>query len=135
VLATFKGGDLEGCHYTHPLYERVSPLVLGGDYITTDSGTGLVHTAPGHGQEDYQVGGATQLGCRTEELRTALSDIHSTLAVQVAVATAAAAAAAAAGHTHVPPSSPPPQISLATHPKRPPPLPPALVLSMPHRLG
>ena len=55
VLATFKGADLEGCHYTHPLYERVSPLVLGGDYITTDSGTGLVHTAPGHGQEDYQV--------------------------------------------------------------------------------
>lgn len=55
VLATFKGADLEGCHYTHPLYERVSPLVLGGDYITTDNGTGLVHTAPGHGQEDYQV--------------------------------------------------------------------------------
>ena len=49
------GADLEGCHYSHPLYERVSPLVLGGDYITTDSGTGLVHTAPGHGQEDYQV--------------------------------------------------------------------------------
>lgn len=63
VLATFKGGDLEGCHYTHPLYERVSPLVLGGDYITTDSGTGLVHTAPGHGQEDYQVRG----GCGCSE--------------------------------------------------------------------
>jgi isoleucyl-tRNA synthetase len=57
VLSTFKGSCLEGCHYQHPLYERVSPLVLGGDYITTDSGTGLVHTAPGHGQEDYQVGG------------------------------------------------------------------------------
>jgi isoleucyl-tRNA synthetase len=69
VLATFKGGDLEGCHYSHPLYERVSPLVLGGDYITTDSGTGLVHTAPGHGQEDYQVcvggrgGGGREGGC------------------------------------------------------------------------
>jgi hypothetical protein len=60
VLATFKGSCLEGCHYQHPLYERVSPLVLGGDYITTDSGTGLVHTAPGHGQEDYQVGGGQQ---------------------------------------------------------------------------
>ncbi|KAL6746456.1 tRNA synthetases class I-domain-containing protein [Haematococcus lacustris] len=47
---------LEGCTYRHPLFERVSPLVLGGDYITTDTGTGLVHTAPGHGQEDYQVG-------------------------------------------------------------------------------
>lgn len=33
-------------------------MVVGGDYITTDSGTGLVHTAPGHGQEDYQVRGA-----------------------------------------------------------------------------
>jgi len=54
-VSTFKGSALEGCHYTHPLFERVSPLVLGGDYITTDSGTGLVHTAPGHGQEDYQV--------------------------------------------------------------------------------
>jgi isoleucyl-tRNA synthetase len=31
-------------------------VVIGGDYITTDSGTGLVHTAPGHGQEDYQTG-------------------------------------------------------------------------------
>jgi isoleucyl-tRNA synthetase len=64
VLSTFKGSCLEGCHYQHPLYERVSPLVLGGDYITTDSGTGLVHTAPGHGQEDYQVGGAFVAGHR-----------------------------------------------------------------------
>lgn len=56
VLATFKGSTLEGCTYTHPLYGRESPVVIGGDYITTESGTGLVHTAPGHGQEDYQVG-------------------------------------------------------------------------------
>jgi isoleucyl-tRNA synthetase len=61
VLATFKGEVLEGCHYTHPLYERVSPLVIGGDYITTDSGTGLVHTAPGHGQEDYQVSSSCRI--------------------------------------------------------------------------
>lgn len=32
------------------------PVVIGGDYITTESGTGLVHTAPGHGQEDYATG-------------------------------------------------------------------------------
>jgi isoleucyl-tRNA synthetase len=38
------------------LYERTSPVVNGGDYITTESGTGLVHTAPGHGQEDYATG-------------------------------------------------------------------------------
>jgi hypothetical protein len=56
VVATFKGSALEGCTYTHPIYGRSSPVVVGGDYITTDSGTGLVHTAPGHGQEDYQVG-------------------------------------------------------------------------------
>ncbi|KAI3432876.1 hypothetical protein D9Q98_010459 [Chlorella vulgaris] len=56
TLCTLKGAELEGCKYRHPLFERDSPVVLGGDYITTDSGTGLVHTAPGHGQEDYQVG-------------------------------------------------------------------------------
>lgn len=51
-----RGSALEGCRYRHPLFERESPVVVGGDYITTESGTGLVHTAPGHGQEDYQVG-------------------------------------------------------------------------------
>jgi isoleucyl-tRNA synthetase len=54
--ATFKGSDLIGTKYQHPLYDRQSEIVLGGDYITTDSGTGLVHTAPGHGQEDYLTG-------------------------------------------------------------------------------
>jgi isoleucyl-tRNA synthetase len=63
-LATFKGSVLEGCTYKHPLYDRTSPVVIGGDYITTESGTGLVHTAPGHGQEDYQVGGLWLLGGR-----------------------------------------------------------------------
>ncbi|MEH2145825.1 isoleucine--tRNA ligase [Nostoc sp.] len=56
VKATFKGNDLEYTTYRHPLYDRESPIVVGGDYITTESGTGLVHTAPGHGQEDYIVG-------------------------------------------------------------------------------
>ena len=56
VVSKLKGSDLEGCKYKHPLYERVSPVVIGGDYITTESGTGLVHTAPGHGQDDFQVG-------------------------------------------------------------------------------
>ncbi|QYX34039.1 isoleucine--tRNA ligase [Sphaerospermopsis torques-reginae ITEP-024] len=56
VKATFAGQDLEHCTYRHPLFDRESPVVVGGDYITTDSGTGLVHTAPGHGQEDYIVG-------------------------------------------------------------------------------
>lgn len=45
-----------GFRYIHPIDGRECPVVLGGDYITTESGTGLVHTAPGHGQEDYVTG-------------------------------------------------------------------------------
>ncbi len=56
VKATVMGGLLEHMTYRHPLFERQSEVVIGGDYITTESGTGLVHTAPGHGKEDYQVG-------------------------------------------------------------------------------
>jgi isoleucyl-tRNA synthetase len=56
VKASALGKLLEGCTYKHPLYDRISEIVIGGDYITTESGTGLVHTAPGHGTEDYQVG-------------------------------------------------------------------------------
>ena len=56
VVATIKGEALEHCTYRHPLYDRESPVVIGGDYVTTESGTGLVHTAPGHGLEDYAVG-------------------------------------------------------------------------------
>ncbi|XP_027116024.2 isoleucine--tRNA ligase, chloroplastic/mitochondrial isoform X1 [Coffea arabica] len=50
------GSDLENCSYVHPIDGRDCPVVIGGDYITTESGTGLVHTAPGHGQEDYVTG-------------------------------------------------------------------------------
>jgi isoleucyl-tRNA synthetase len=56
VKATVKGKELEHSTYRHSLYDRESPVVIGGDYITTESGTGLVHTAPGHGQDDYIVG-------------------------------------------------------------------------------
>jgi len=55
ILETFMGSDLEGMSYKHPLYDRVSP-VLVGDHVTTEGGTGLVHTAPGHGQDDFIVG-------------------------------------------------------------------------------
>ncbi len=55
-LLTLKGAELEGVSYRHPLLERTSPVVLGGDYITTESGTGLVHTAPGHGVDDFNTG-------------------------------------------------------------------------------
>ena len=54
VLKTFKGSDIEGVTYKHPLYERVSP-VLNGDHVTDEAGTGCVHTAPDHGVEDFDV--------------------------------------------------------------------------------
>ena len=54
-LGAISGSQLNGCTYRHPIFNRISRLVIGGDYITTESGTGLVHTAPGHGQEDYQA--------------------------------------------------------------------------------
>ncbi len=56
IKTTISGKALENTAYQHPLFERESKVVIGGDYITTESGTGLVHTAPGHGQEDYITG-------------------------------------------------------------------------------
>lgn len=61
ILATFPGADLEGMRYRHPLagresaFERTSPFILA-DHVTLEQGTGLVHTAPGHGHEDFEVG-------------------------------------------------------------------------------
>ena len=55
VLAHFKGSLLEGLSCKHPLYERTSLLILG-THVTLEAGTGCVHTAPGHGQEDYEIG-------------------------------------------------------------------------------
>ncbi len=55
LLAYFEGKELAGLRYRHPFMERSCPVILGG-HVTLEAGTGLVHTAPGHGQEDYQVG-------------------------------------------------------------------------------
>ncbi|PAE26940.1 MULTISPECIES: isoleucine--tRNA ligase [Bacillaceae] len=55
VVQTVKGTDLENVIAEHPLYGRDS-LVMLGDHVTTDAGTGCVHTAPGHGEDDFQVG-------------------------------------------------------------------------------
>ncbi len=55
VLATFYGVDVEGLKARHPFIDRESLLVLA-DYVTLDQGTGAVHTAPGHGHEDYMTG-------------------------------------------------------------------------------
>jgi isoleucyl-tRNA synthetase len=51
----YKGVDLVGCSYTHPLNLRENP-VLHGHHVTTDGGTGLVHIAPGHGEDDFIIG-------------------------------------------------------------------------------
>ena len=55
VVANCRGKDLEGVMLRHPFYAREVPVILG-EYVTTDTGTGAVHTAPGHGLEDYVVG-------------------------------------------------------------------------------
>jgi len=59
--AAVKGADLEGLRYRHPFVERNPTdkdayMVIGAEYVTTEDGTGLVHTAPGHGVEDYVSG-------------------------------------------------------------------------------
>ncbi|MCW8973760.1 MAG: isoleucine--tRNA ligase [Gammaproteobacteria bacterium] len=55
VIAYCSGADLEGLKLQHPFYNREVPIILG-DHVSLDAGTGAVHTAPGHGQEDYAVG-------------------------------------------------------------------------------
>lgn len=75
VLKTVKGSDLEYVLAKHPFYDRDS-LVMLGEHVTTDAGTGCVHTAPGHGEDDFYVGQKYNLdvlspvddkGCMTEE--------------------------------------------------------------------
>ena len=55
VLGFMKGSELEHQKYKHPIYERISPIIVG-EHVTDSDGTGLVHTAPGHGEDDYRVG-------------------------------------------------------------------------------
>lgn len=55
VLNTFKGEQLEGIVCVHPFYDRQSVVVLG-EHVTLEAGTGCVHTSPGHGEDDYNVG-------------------------------------------------------------------------------
>mgnify|MGYP000933619891 CR=1 FL=1 len=55
VLAVFDPTPFDGRNCRHPFYDRPSLLMLG-DHVTLEAGTGCVHTAPGHGQDDYQIG-------------------------------------------------------------------------------
>ncbi|MBI4894204.1 MAG: isoleucine--tRNA ligase [Candidatus Aenigmarchaeota archaeon] len=64
IVETYRGKDMEGMEYEHPLADiftyqkelKAHRIVLSEQYVTLDDGTGLVHTAPGHGQEDHKVG-------------------------------------------------------------------------------
>ncbi len=60
VVGRFKGSVLENLALQHPFYDRQVPVILG-DHVTADAGTGAVHTAPGHGQDDFVVGLKYQL--------------------------------------------------------------------------
>jgi isoleucyl-tRNA synthetase len=55
ILATFPGRKVERLKCSHPIYDRESLLILA-PFVTLDAGTGCVHCAPGHGQEDYEIG-------------------------------------------------------------------------------
>jgi isoleucyl-tRNA synthetase len=55
VVNTFKGAELDGSKYRHVFYDR-DGIFVTGDYVTLDAGTGLVHTAPGHGADDFHTG-------------------------------------------------------------------------------
>ncbi|RYY15010.1 MAG: isoleucine--tRNA ligase, partial [Chitinophagaceae bacterium] len=74
ISGTFRGADLEGCRYEQLLpYEANSPEVSGGDpfrvllgdFVTTEDGTGIVHTAPAFGADDYKVGSKYGIGILT----------------------------------------------------------------------
>jgi len=55
LIKEFKGIDLEKLTYEHPFMDRIGTIITG-EHVTADAGTGCVHTAPGHGQDDYVVG-------------------------------------------------------------------------------
>ncbi|MEK7285771.1 MAG: isoleucine--tRNA ligase [Nitrospirota bacterium] len=55
IVCTFKGSQIEGWQFNHPWLDRRSVVILG-NHVTAEGGTGCVHTAPGHGREDYEVG-------------------------------------------------------------------------------
>ena len=67
VLGTAKGAALERIEFRHPFYDRASPVLLG-DYVGTDAGTGVVHSAPAYGMDDFLT--CTRYGMRFDEILT-----------------------------------------------------------------
>ena len=56
IVKTFKGAELENVLCQHPFYPERKLVTMLGDFVTTDAGTGLVHTAPGFGEDDFNIG-------------------------------------------------------------------------------
>ncbi|MFV0255501.1 MAG: isoleucine--tRNA ligase [Erysipelotrichaceae bacterium] len=84
IVKTFKGEELAGCTTKHPFYDRESLIILG-DHVTDEDGTGCVHTAPGHGTEDFFAASKYGLpafcpvdekGCMTAEAGKFLEGLH-----------------------------------------------------------
>jgi isoleucyl-tRNA synthetase len=67
ALASCKGAALENIRFTHPFYERTAPVYLG-EYVTTDTGTGIVHSAPAYGVEDFES--CRRYGMKDDEILT-----------------------------------------------------------------
>src|SRR5688572_20248088 len=67
VLAECKGKALEGIRFRHPFYDRLAPVYLG-DYVTLDAGTGIVHSAPAYGVEDFES--CRRYGMKDDEILT-----------------------------------------------------------------
>jgi len=61
IIGKCKGADLENLNLTHPFYNKTVPIILG-DHVTTETGTGAVHTAPDHGVDDFNVGKKYDIG-------------------------------------------------------------------------
>ncbi|OQR91430.1 isoleucyl-tRNA synthetase [Achlya hypogyna] len=74
VVATFTGAELLGNVFANPLDPAVDSIALLGDHVTTDAGTGVVHTAPAHGQDDYHAWMAHHAAHGTDNSMTCLVD-------------------------------------------------------------
>lgn len=61
IVARTKGAAMEGLAARHPFYDRDSKMILGSEYVTLDAGSGIIHTAPGHGHEDFLMGRRNKL--------------------------------------------------------------------------
>jgi isoleucyl-tRNA synthetase len=67
TVAACKGRALENIRFRHPFYDRTAPIYLG-EYVTLDTGTGIVHSAPAYGVEDFES--CRRYGMQDEEILT-----------------------------------------------------------------